>query len=211
MGINKINDILQWGKIVTAEQFYVRFHCHPPPFLLPSLQNHIPNNWLDKMTMVDPVLSGPCLYIKNEKGTWADFQRLTTKNIYTNFEQRKSKGYTCADRWLKAYDREEVFGSEQRWRSWNTLPYKITHEVQLQTFAFKIWYRIIPCKVFPKQLRVLERENCARCTEKDDLFHFFFECPIVKTFWDNLATWMGRGDGGNSGFSRGPHRGRVSM
>lgn len=24
----------------------------------------------------------------------------------------------------------------------------------------------------------------------DDLFHFFFECPSVKEFWDSLATWM---------------------
>lgn len=147
------------------------------------------------MTMIDPVLSDSCLYIKNEKGEWVDFQNLSTKSIYPILEQRKPKGYTCADRWIKAYEDEEAFGSEQMWKSWNTLPYKITHEVQLQTFAFKIWYRVVPCKVYLKQIRVMESDNCPRCAEKDDIFHFFFECPVVKAFWDSLATWMGGIDG----------------
>lgn len=147
------------------------------------------------MTGIDPILSEFGLYITNEKGEWVDFQRITTKNIYNVWEHRKPKGYTCADRWLKAYDGDEVFQSEQRWRAWHTLPYKISHEVQLQSFAYKIWYRTIPCKVYLKQIRVQESNTCSRCSERDDMFHFFFECSVVKSFWDSLATWMGGKEG----------------
>lgn len=27
------------------------------------------------------------------------------------------------------------------------------------------------------------------------MFHFFFECPPVKLFWDSLATWLGGKEG----------------
>lgn len=45
------------------------------------------------------------------------------------------------------------------------------------------------------QIKILETEACFRCAEPDDLFHFFFECPCVKDFWDSLATWMGGMEG----------------
>lgn len=37
---------------------------------------------------------------------------------------------------------------------------------------------------------MIETENCIRCPFRDDLFHFFFECHVVKNFWDTLATWI---------------------
>lgn len=51
-------------------------------------------------------------------------------------------------------------------------------------------YRIIPCRVFLHRIRVIDSELCSRCATLDDLFHFFFECPIIKEFWDSLASWM---------------------
>lgn len=38
-------------------------------------------------------------------------------------------------------------------------------------------------------------DRCDRCAEKEDIFHFFFECQTIKAFWDNLATWLGGKEG----------------
>lgn len=51
-------------------------------------------------------------------------------------------------------------------------------------------YRVIPCGVYLTKLKVVDSENCIRCAAIEDLFHFFFECPAVKEFWDSLATWI---------------------
>lgn len=85
---------------------------------------------------------------------------------------------------------DETFSSLQRWKAWFLKPYRLTHSVQLQNFAFRIMYRTIPCRVYLNQIHAVESEICLRCAERDDLFHFFFECQCIKEFWDNLATWM---------------------
>lgn len=40
-----------------------------------------------------------------------------------------------------------------------------------------------------------EAEISVHFAERDDMFHFFFECPCVKLFWDSLATLMGGKEG----------------
>lgn len=151
----------------------------------------IPQEWLRTLSATDQILPPYSLYVKNEKGEWIDILTTSTKKIYVIFESRKPEGYTCRERWMKAYEGDEAFSSNTKWRSWSLLPYKISHEVQLQSFAWKIMYRIIPNRVFLHRLKVVESEDCPRCARRDDLFHFFFECGQVKDFWDSLATWMG--------------------
>lgn len=200
LGINKIHDLLLRGKILMERHFEERFHCTPLPNLLECWQNTIPVNWLNTMSSEDPIMSTTNLYVKNHKAEWVDIPTMPAKLVYTALEQNKPKGYTCADRWVKAYGGEVIFESEHRWRVWSVLPYQITHEVQLQSFAYKIMYRIIPCRVYRKQLRVLDNDKCGRCAEKEDIFHLFFECQVVKRFWDSLATWLG----GKSGIDEFP-------
>lgn len=55
---------------------------------------------------------------------------------------------------------------------------------------FRIAYRVIPTQVYLHRIRVVDSEICVACQRRDDLLHFFLECPDVKDFWDSLATWM---------------------
>lgn len=110
---------------------------------------------------------------------------------YSAFQSKRPHGASCADRWVRAYGGEELFSSSQLWRAWFLQPYQLTHLVQLQSFAFRTMYRTIPCRVYLNQIKVSDSESCPRCADRDDLFHFFFECQCIKEFWDSLATWMG--------------------
>lgn len=89
----------------------------------------------------------------------------------------------------------DAFNSLEHWRGWSLLPYHISHEVQLQSFVYKILYRVIPCRVYLHRLKVVNSEDCTICAGRDDMIHFFFDCPPVKDFWDSVATWMGGKEG----------------
>lgn len=123
------------------------------------------------------------------------FHLLSTKNIYLILEAKKPKVYSCSDRWLKAYDGDEAFAPGPNWARWHVLSYNISHEVQLQSFTFRIFYRIIPCRAYLARLKVVDSDACPRCAEKDDIFHFFFECPVIKSFWDSIVTWLDQKEG----------------
>lgn len=155
----------------------------------------IPHEWLSLLSPINTTLSHSSLYVQDEKGEWLDVHTLSSKRIYVIFESQKPEGYTCRERWLKAYEGDDAFNSPQKWRDWSLLPYRNSHEVQLQSFALKIFYRIIPCRVYLYRLKVVDSESCVLCAERDDIFHFFFECPSVNDFWDSLATWMGGREG----------------
>lgn len=188
--IYKINDLLHFGRFMSHDQFTEAYGCPPLPGMLPALTRLIPDNWLLLMSPINKRIHDHNLYLANVKSEWVDIQAMTAKSFYTLFQNKKPLGYTCADRWTKAYGGDESFSSPCLWESWFLLPYRLSHSVQLQSFSFRIFYRTLPCKVFLNQIKAVESEICPRCAERDDIFHFLFECPTVKDFWDSLATWL---------------------
>lgn len=85
LGINKINDLILWGKILSEDQFRDRYNLSPIPDLLSKMKDIIPAHWLVKMSTIDPILSNTCLFIKNHKGEWVDFHSLPTKKDLPEF------------------------------------------------------------------------------------------------------------------------------
>lgn len=195
LGILRVNDILEYGRIMSENEFEERYGCPPLRGLLERCATIFPRPWYQLLTPFNVTLPGTSLFVQNHKLQWVDIHALSSKQIYKTLEGRKPAPYPCFQRWLRAYGGDETFNDGPAWRQWFLLPYKITHEVQLQSFAFKILYRIIPCKVYLSQIKIVESEGCPRCAERDDLFHYFFECPCVKSFWDSLATWIGEMEG----------------
>lgn len=195
MGIQRVNDLLDRGKIMSENKFGERYGCIPPQGFLPEIAATIPETWQRALSVSQVTIAPNSLYLKNEKSEWVELHSLSSKQIYVIFESLKPGGYTCSQRWLRAYNADPVFDSDERWREWFLLPYVITHEVQLQSFMFKIIYRVIPCRVYLAQIKAYESEACPRCADTDDMLHFFFECQVVKRFWDSLATWLGGKEG----------------
>lgn len=54
----------------------------------------------------------------------------------------------------------------------------------------RVAYRVIPCRVYLSQLKVVDSELCNNCNRRDDLLHFFYECPAVRPFWSSLTRWI---------------------
>lgn len=131
------------------------------------------------------------LYIKNMDGKMIEVSSLTAKGIYKILSLSHKTSNTCMDRWIRVYPNEAIFCSDFHWRQWLLLPYQITHEVQLQNFAFGIACRMLTCRVNLSQLGITETDLCQKCGSRDGLLHFLFACPDVTSFWDTLVTWLG--------------------
>lgn len=180
---------------MTPNQFLMTYGTPPPQGFLERLNQIIPPQWLRYLSVVDSLFPAHSLVVRNEKGDWVDFRVQTAKNFYRIFESRRGDVYSIPDRWLKAYNGDETFAHGPNWQEWYLLPYRLSHEVQLQSFVFRLLYRVIPCKVYLAQLKIADSDACSRCAEREDLFHLFFECPCVKEFWDSLASWLGGKEG----------------
>lgn len=190
LNIQKINDLLCFGHFMSDSQFTEAYGRPPLPDMLSSLTRLIPDHWLRGLSPINTFIQVHSLYLKNAKNEWVELQSLPTRSIYILFQSKRSLKYTCADRWTRAYGGDEAFSSPVLWKAWSLLPYRLSHSIQLQSFSFRIMYRTIPCRVYLNQIKVVESEICLRCAERDDLFHFLFECQCIKEFWDNLATWL---------------------
>lgn len=76
------------------------------------------------------------------------------------------------------------------WQERYSAPYKASRETKLQSFAFKIAHRLIPCAHFLKKIRIRESEECQECKEVDTITHYLFDCMEVQQFWQRVVKWF---------------------
>lgn len=63
---------------------------------------------------------------------------------------------------------------------------------KLQSFEFKVLYRLIPCNKYLHTIKIKDSPDCTMCGETDCISHFFYTCPTVKAFWHQLSQWCER-------------------
>lgn len=59
--------------------------------------------------------------------------------------------------------------------------FKIVNETKLQSFQFKNIHNITPCRKYLRQTQLADDDLCSHCGTTNDIFHFFFNCNLVKT------------------------------
>ena len=69
-------------------------------------------------------------------------------------------------------------------------PYKITHETAVQSLQYKINHRFYPCNYMLSIWFDNFDPLCSECNEKDFLEHFFYHCPHVYNYWQDLQEWF---------------------
>ncbi len=67
-------------------------------------------------------------------------------------------------------------------------------ETKLQSLQFKIVHRIIPCKKWLHEQKVISSPSCEMCKEEkvDDMTHHFMECSGLNNFWNIFENWWNR-------------------
>ena len=77
---------------------------------------------------------------------------------------------------------ENITYEKNRW----LIPFKVTSEVKIQFFQWKISHRIFPCGVLLHKMGILPTENCQHCNKRETLVHLFFECPKNSKLWGEI-------------------------
>ena len=81
--------------------------------------------------------------------------------------------------------------TEVNWTKYYENAYYCTLETKLRSFQIKLFLK---CIVFNNTLHgfgLVDSDKCAFCkTDTEDIMHFFYYCPYVKLFWDEVRDWI---------------------
>ena len=70
------------------------------------------------------------------------------------------------------------------------LPFKVTVEIKLRSFQFKLIHNIIPTNHSLYKMNIKASPECERCLAPNEtLIHMLCECPDVKIFWKDILMW----------------------
>ena len=99
------------------------------------------------------------------------------------FVQKKFERPTAERRMKQAnFDKESI-------RLTYSIPFKVTEDIRLAIFQFKIIHRILPTNATLFRDSLVQQEQCHLCNEKQTLKHLFVTCPFVQSFWTQFSLW----------------------
>lgn len=129
------------------------------------------------------------LFPPNKGGT--ELLDKTSKFIYFSILPSKFAIHSFQEKWNDTIpanpNQDDIF-----WQSIYKIPFQCLRETKLQSFQFKILYRIIPCNQYLKQLRNKEHDCCDYCNDQDTIVHFLYNCQKVQSPWSQFCSWFER-------------------
>ena len=69
------------------------------------------------------------------------------------------------------------------------LPFKLTLDVRLSVFQFKINHNILYTKSRLFRDKITENDECYLCSGSQTLVHLFVDCDFSKAFWSDFTSW----------------------
>ena len=69
------------------------------------------------------------------------------------------------------------------------LPFKLTLDVRMSVFQFKINHNILYTKSRLFRDKLAENDKCYLCNGRQTLTHLFVECDSSKIFWIKFTSW----------------------
>ena len=116
-------------------------------------------------------------FIKAKTRTLIYTKLISTKCTHPSHNQQK---------WLKDCQLDDV--DSINWRDAYQLASKYTKSTRILEFQFKFLHRRIATNDFLTKIGVRDNPNCSFCNgEQEKLFHLFWSCPKVASFWHDLT------------------------
>ena len=143
-----------------------------------ALQNAIPTTWFN--------LLGRNNLTNNEQTTSREGTLFNTKPKEIRRLLNKMNPTTVTPTGTEFWRRTLNFDLSQI--IW-LIPKTCTNEIRLRELQWKINHNIYPTNILLQKMKVTETNKCDVCTEEIDYIeHFFFHCPQVKYFWNNIES-----------------------
>ena len=71
-----------------------------------------------------------------------------------------------------------------------SLSFKMTKETKLSIFQFKIIHNVLPHRVLLYKMKITDSDLCLYCGSQETLQHLWVSCPLLRTFWSDVLTWL---------------------
>lgn len=192
-GIRVIQDICHpsEGRLLSHVEVQEKYRIKCTFLEMLSVRLSIPLAWrqaLSRDWVLPPIFPGGPLLHFPEQNT-EEIRNISPKKAYSLLLSAKNIVSVAFHRWTRNGHPPSIKDKEE----WNRVcrrAYITTKETKLQSLQFKIIHAVTPCRKYLRQIRVVEDESCTWCGEVDDINHFFFLCPRIKTFWTSLSQWL---------------------
>ena len=77
------------------------------------------------------------------------------------------------------------------WEVAYKMAFKCTKISKLGVFNFKFLHRRLATNTFLNKMGLVDDEICIFCqSERESLFHLFWECAKTKIFWKSIFSWL---------------------
>ena len=93
-----------------------------------------------------------------------------------------------------AQSKYEIMGlvtNTQVWNKYYILPFKCSKSTDIQWFQYRILHRILGTNYLLYKIKYISSDKCTFCKrETETMEHLFFECQVVKEFWNSVCQWI---------------------
>lgn len=177
-GLIKVHDVLNGHNFVSYENV-----C--------NLLGRTPNRILEYIVVRSAVLA----FLRKHGNLYLEFS-LTDTPLFHGIRLYHAKQFRC----MLVHSRKTEPCSVGFWK--NKFNYNInksdwlmsfmsSQETRLRVLQWKLLHNIYPTNILLFKMKVTENNLCSYCTEKVDFIeHFFFDCPIVKKFWNFIESYI---------------------
>ena len=153
-----------------------------------GLLQAIPKDWHEKLKVNSEGEQANTDLTLSIKSRLKSIYKITSRDIYWELIDSKSKNPTSLETWLDLFPFLETID----WAEIFKLANRITHEPALQTLQYKILNRTLNCRHNLCNWKITQSDLCNYCQDKsvDTLEHHLVFCPISVEFWNSLKWWI---------------------
>ena len=111
--------------------------------------------------------------------------KLTCKTVYNTLISRQQCPPTAEKRLIEC-----AFDEKKRQRVYS-LPFRVTKEVKLSIFQYKIIHNILYTNNILHKMKKKPHPYCPYCINVEQtISHLLFSCYVAKSFWSEFTTWF---------------------
>lgn len=178
------------SRIMSQQEITEKYHVRCNFLEALTIRQSIPFDWRSRLTtQFTPEVHMKHEFVINTKKL--NIIHSGPKQRYSDLVYRTQTPFNRLESW----QRELSNSPQQKFPDWDKeflIPYTSTRETKLQSFVFKILYRLTPCNKHLHKLRIKDSHICSFCNQVDNITHFFYECCTVTPFWSDLTKWCKR-------------------
>ena len=184
-GIHRIGDIVKNETFLTYVELQEQYGKELHFLKYYSLLSAIPSNWKQVIKSVK---------IKTPTHQHTSLAKLmNTQNPCKSMTQKFIESMDANKVSCKTFmGWQDTFGeiSPEEWQTIFELPYRVTLEVRVRNFQYKLLHRIVYFNDKLYRWGKVPSQKCDHCDNLDGILHRFMDCQFSKDFWSLFTVWI---------------------